>query len=70
MLEILLGIGVCISMAKIADADDQSATIWFCVTFALCVLSALVIPLPFIRFMIAGAAAFGLMIGYKVVAKA
>ena len=64
MIEIILGIAVCVIMAKVASADDLSGANWFCVTFALC-FGALFIPLPYLRFLIAGVAAFALMIGYK-----
>ncbi|MBI1336473.1 MAG: hypothetical protein GC164_05875 [Phycisphaera sp.] len=65
MLEIILGIGACVVMAKVASADDQSGVLWFFVTFALCI-GALFIPLPFIRMLIAGIVAFVAMVGYKV----
>ena len=68
MFEIILGIGVCVVMAKIASQDNESGVIWFCVTFALC-LGASYSPLPFLRFLIAGGVAFGLMIAYKMIAK-
>ena len=68
MFELVLALGVCVLMAKIASADDQSAIIWFCVTFAFCVAATL-IPLPFLRFMIAGLVSFAAMIGYKMAAQ-
>ena len=68
MLELILGIGVCVTMGKIASTDNQSATIWFVLTFVLCVLS-LFIPLPYLRFLAAGFAAFVAMIGYKMATK-
>ena len=57
---------MCFAMAKIAIADDRSDIIWFCITFAVC-LAALFIPLPFIRFLIAGSVSFGIMIAYKLI---
>lgn len=64
MLELFLGIGVCVLMGKIATADNLSAPIWFVITFVLCVLS-LFMPLPYLRFLAAGFVAFVSMIGYK-----
>jgi hypothetical protein len=69
MLEIVLGIAVVVMMAKVANADDQSAVTWGGLTFLLCVASVLFVPLPFLRMLLAGAAVFALMIGYKMVAE-
>jgi hypothetical protein len=69
MLELALMFAVCAVVAKIASADDQSGILWFGVTFALCMTSLYFVPLPFVRLGIAGAAAFGAMIAYKVLAK-
>lgn len=69
MFELLLGIGVCVVIAKIADGENLSGALWFSVAF-LCCCAAIFIPLPYLRFLIAGAAAFGMMIVYRVIAKA
>jgi len=69
MLELILGIGVCVVMAKIAANDNLSGVIWFCVTFAFCV-AAMFVPLFYIRFLIAGVLSLITMILYKVLAKA
>jgi len=69
MFEIILGIVICVFMAKIASADEHSPMIWFGVTFILCV-GAVFIPLPYLRFLIAGVVSFGLMLGYKMLVKA
>ena len=66
MFEILLIVGVISIMAKIANADDQSAILWGVVTGGLCLLS-LLIPIPFGRILIAGVLAFVLMMGYKAI---
>ncbi len=65
MLEIIFGLFVCGAMAKIAVADEQSGVLWFCVTFAMCIVVVLFIPLPYIRMLIAGVLAIGAMMGYK-----
>lgn len=67
MFEYILLIGICVVMAKIASADDQSGMTWFFVTFFLC-MGSLLIPLPFIRLLIAGVLSFAAMIGYKMYA--
>ena len=64
MIEIVLGIALCVVMGKIASADNQSPWVWGIVTFVLCAAS-LLIPLPFLRIGIAGAATFIGMIVYK-----
>ena len=66
MIEIAVGLGVCFIMAKIADMDRMSPIIWFVITFALC-LAALLIPIPYARFLIAGFVSFIVMIVYKAV---
>ena len=64
MFEIVLGIGVCVVVAMIARADERSPVIWFCITFALC-LASIFIPIPFLRFLIAGFISFVIMIVWK-----
>jgi hypothetical protein len=68
MLEVGLGIAMCVIIGKIADADGQSGVIWGAVTFLLCI-GSLAVPLPFLRIMIAGVAAVALMIGWKAVSR-
>ena len=68
MLEVALGIGMCVIIGKIADADGQSGIIWGAVTFLLC-FGSLAMPLPFLRILIAGVAAIALMIAWKAVAR-
>ncbi|MFG0250847.1 MAG: hypothetical protein ACF8OB_18320 [Phycisphaeraceae bacterium JB051] len=64
MLEIFLGVAVCIAAMKVADADGMSGGMWFGIAFLICFLS-LFIPLPFIRMIIAGGLVICAMIGYK-----
>ena len=68
MIEIVLGIALCVLMAKIADADGQSAFLWGGVTLVLCLLS-LLIPIPFLRFLMAGVVAFIAMLAVKMARK-
>ncbi|MCI0462585.1 MAG: hypothetical protein L0Z62_37015 [Gemmataceae bacterium] len=64
MFEILLGIAVCALMGKVADADGQPAFLWGGITFLLC-LASLVLPIPYMRFLLAGVVAFVAMITVK-----
>ncbi len=62
MLEIPLGIAACFAMAKIADADDESGSLWGAVTFLLCLVGVVFIPFPFLRILVAAVLTFVLMI--------
>ncbi len=64
MIELLLGIGLCIVMARIASADNQSAILWGCITGVVC-LGSLLLPWPYLRFLIAGVLVFITMIAVK-----
>ncbi len=68
MFEIIVGVAVVVLLTRIADIDGQSAPLWGFITFALCVAS-LWIPLPFLRFVLAGVVAFIAMIVYKIIAE-
>ncbi len=67
MLELLFGAGVCFVMGKIADHDNQSFLLWLGVSALLCIAALLLLPLPYIRFLIAFVATFVAMIIYKTV---
>ncbi|MEM0914738.1 MAG: hypothetical protein AAGB29_12775 [Planctomycetota bacterium] len=66
MIEIVMIIAACVLMWRVAAADDHSPIIWMVVTLGIC-LAALLIPLPFIRIIIAVIVAFGVMIAVKAV---
>jgi hypothetical protein len=68
MFEIIVGIGVCVVMGKIAGQDGHSGWIWGLITFGLCA-ACIVIPLPFLRLGIAGILSFAGLIVYKIVAQ-
>jgi hypothetical protein len=68
MLEIVVGVVICGVMAKIADMENRSMVTWFGVTFLLCFLS-LFLPLPYIRFPLAGVVAFAAMFLLKLMEK-
>ena len=68
MFELILAIAACVAMAKIASADNKSPIIWAVATFALCVLSIL-IPLPYVRVLIAFIVAFVAMIASNALSK-
>jgi hypothetical protein len=67
MIEIALGLGCCYTMARVAEADDESGLLWGVVTFLLCVGCVLFVPLPFVRIAGAGFLAFILMFVVKAV---
>ena len=67
MFELFLALGVCVLITKMANIDGRSGIIWGSITLALCVV-ALVIPLPFLRFLIVGVAVFTAMIVTKMLA--
>lgn len=62
--EFLVAIFAIVAMVKIADHEGMSSVVWGFVTFGLIVLCG-VIPLPFVRVMIALALAFFTMIGWN-----
>jgi hypothetical protein len=66
MFEIILAIGACVVVGKIASADGRSALIWGLITAGICCAS-LVIPIPFLRILIAFGVAFGAMIAVKAI---
>ncbi len=68
MFEIILAIILCVGMSRIADNEGLSKLTWGMITLAVCV-GSLIIPLAFIRIVLAGVLVFVLMIVYKVVAK-
>jgi hypothetical protein len=66
MIEIGLGIAACVSIYKIAEADDESGLLWGGITVLLCYFS-LYLPYPYLRFLLAAVAAFILMIVFKLI---
>jgi hypothetical protein len=56
--------GVCLFMYRLAEHEETSGWLWLLITFVLCLGSA-AIPLPFVRILIAGGAAFGAMFLFK-----
>jgi hypothetical protein len=61
MFELLLAGAATYGMAKVAEEDDKSGLMWGGVTLLLCVIAMALIPLPFLRVLIAGVAAFIIM---------
>jgi hypothetical protein len=66
MLEIALAVGACVVIGKVASADGRSAIVWGLITAGICFLS-LLIPIPFLRVLIAFGVAFGVMIAVKAI---
>ncbi|MEQ8850891.1 MAG: hypothetical protein RIB32_03815 [Phycisphaerales bacterium] len=69
MIEILLAVGACIAIGRIAYHEDQSGIIWGLITAAICLGSLALIPIPFGRVVIAAVLAFVAMTVYKIVRK-
>ena len=53
-------VGVCVVMAKIANMENQSGPLWVGIAFLLC-MASLMVPLPFLRILLAGILAYILM---------
>jgi hypothetical protein len=58
-------VGLVVAMAKIADADNQSVPTCVAVTIGVSIVCIVLIPLPFLRLGVAGAATFVLMMVAK-----
>ena len=61
MLEIILSIGAAVAISRMAEADRGEGLKWGGITFGLCVLSFFLIPIPFLRILLAIGIAFGWM---------
>lgn len=60
MFEFILAIAASIAMGRFAETDRQEGLKWGAITFVLC-LASFLIPLPFLRVLLACGIAFGLM---------
>lgn len=70
MLEWLVVIGLVVIAVKVADMEHKSPLICGAVMFGLCMGSAYAFPgLPFVRMLIAGAAAVGVWVAAAIVRK-
>jgi hypothetical protein len=65
MIELALVAAACVGMGKIADAEGRSSLMWGILTLGLCLAASVVIPLPLLRILIAGVAAFIIMMVAK-----
>jgi hypothetical protein len=66
VLEIGFGVVVCVVMAWVADVDNHSPLAWAGVTLFLC-LASLAIPIPILRFFLAGLVTVVVMFVYNLV---
>ena len=64
MLETAAVIALCVAIARVAESDGLSGFSWGLITFLFCGVS-LLIPMPFLRVLLAGALVFGLMMVVK-----
>jgi hypothetical protein len=60
MFEILFAVAATVAMGRFAEADRGEGLKWGAITFALC-LASFIIPIPFLRILLACGIAFGLM---------
>ena len=60
MFEFILIIAAAIALGRFAENDRQEGLKWGAITFGLC-LASLLIPIPFLRVLIACGISFGLM---------
>lgn len=61
MFEWILIVGATIGVSRMAEEDRSEGFRWGAITFALCLLSVLLVPLPFLRVLLAIGVAFGWM---------
>ena len=66
MCELAMCLFAIVAIIKIARHEDQSPWVWGAITFVICFL-CLLIPLPFIRVLIALVASFSAMIIWNVI---
>lgn len=67
MFELLLGVGACVLMAKVADADDESPLIWGAATALLCFLGVYFSFTPFLRMIGALVLSFVILMVFKMI---
>ncbi len=60
MFEFILIIAAAVALGRFAETDRGEGLKWGAITFGLC-LASLLIPLPFLRVLLACGIAFGLM---------
>lgn len=66
MLEIVLLIAVCVSVAKMASNDGQSGGLFGGITMLIALGLIVTMPFPFLRVLLAGAIGVVALIGYRV----
>lgn len=66
MLELVLAIGGCVVMGKIAAVEDDSALAWGGITFLICI-GSMFVPLPYVRILGAMFVSFVLMIVVRLI---
>ncbi len=66
MLEIIAAIAAIVVIVKLASNDGLSPWLWGGIMLLLAFASIVLIPLPYLRILIAGIVTFCAMIGYKV----
>jgi hypothetical protein len=67
IIELVMAIAVVVAMVKIADMENQSPFIWGAVAIGMLLL-CFMLPIPYLRVVIAGLLSYVAMFVYKVVA--
>lgn len=60
MLALLLIVGMCIAMSRVAEEDGKSGFMWGAITFVICMVCQ-AIPLPLLNVLIGGVITFVVM---------
>ena len=69
MLGLIMILCAIIIMYKVADSEGRSGVLWGAAAFALCFLSMMFIPLPFINIIIGLVLCYGVMFTLKLLDK-
>jgi hypothetical protein len=65
MIELLIIIALIVGISRMAEADNMSGVKWGAITMLACIVAVAIIPLPFIRVLIAGVGVFAGMVAVK-----
>jgi hypothetical protein len=60
MFELIFAVAASVVMSRLAEKDGHPAAVWGIITFVLCLVS-FIIPIPFLRVLLACGVVFGLL---------
>jgi hypothetical protein len=64
LIEIVLVVALCALMGRVAELDGHSPSAWIAITLGLCLIT-LAIPIPIIRVLLGGIAAYAIKFTYN-----